>query len=220
MNNTFHISSEIAAVIDLHEDIFALHCADIKTLLHKQAQRIREGFLASHTAVAFHLICWSPDFKGVSPQTIFQQPCPSLDTCKQAIAREYGYSDWADVLQRNQELNRSFENAVDAVVTGDMATLITLLSEHSSLTTQRSQYGHRATLLHYLGANGVETQRQTTPYAAAQIAQVLIENGADVNAKANIYGGSTALELAVTSAHPHQAGVIDDLANILKQNST
>lgn len=218
--STFYTSSEIAAVIDLHADIFASHCADIKTLLHKQAQRIREGFLASHTAVAFHLICWSPDFKGVSQQSIFQQPCPTLEVCEQAIAREYGYVDWADVLERNQEFNRDFENAVDAVVTGNMTSLRRLLNEHPSLTTQTSQFGHRATLLHYLGANGVESQRQTTPYAAAQIAQLLIDNGADRNAKANIYGGSTALELAVTSAHPHKAGVIDDLANILKQNGT
>lgn len=218
--NTFHTSSEVAAVIDLHADIFESRCADIETLLYKQAQRIKEGFLASHTAVAFHLICWSPAFKGVSQQTIFQQPSPSLDICKQAIAREYGYRDWVDVLQNSQEFNHTFENAVDAVVTGDINTLRRLLIEHPSLSTQTSQFGHRATLLHYLGANGVETQRQTTPYAAAQIAQLLIDNGADVNAKANIYGGSTALELAVTSAHPHKAGVIDDLANILKHNST
>src|SRR5687767_9692458 len=44
------------------------------------------------------------------------------------------------------------------------------------------------TLLHYLGANGVEPFRQHTPKNAVEIVAVLLDAGADVNAEAQMYG--------------------------------
>jgi len=71
-------------------------------------------------------------------------------------------------------------------------------------------------LLHYIGANGVESYRQITPMNAAEIVKTLIDAGADVNAPANMYGGSTPLELVLSSAHPHNAGVVDEIAAVLR----
>ncbi len=62
-------------------------------------------------------------------------------------------------------------------------------------------------LLHYVGSNGVETRRQQVPLNLAEIARVLLERGADVNARARIYGGCTTLALVSSSAHPREAGV-------------
>jgi ankyrin repeat protein len=72
---------------------------------------------------------------------------------------------------------------------------------------------HRATLLHYVGANGTEKQR--TPSNAPAIAKVLLDAGAEVNAVGKMYGGTTALGLVATSVHPAQAGVQDTLMEIL-----
>ena len=49
-----------------------------------------------------------------------------------------------------------------------------------------------------------------------QLAYVLLEMGADVNATANMYGGSsTALGLLVTSNHPARAGVTGEVRQVL-----
>ena len=49
--------------------------------------------------------------------------------------------------------------------------------------------GARATLLHYVAANGVEGYRQLTPPNAVAIADALLDAGADVDALADMYGG-------------------------------
>jgi ankyrin repeat protein len=75
---------------------------------------------------------------------------------------------------------------------------------------------HRATLLHYVAANGVEGYRQKTPRNAVEVARVLLRAGAEVDALADLYGTRcTTLSLLVSSCHPAQAGVQGDLANVL-----
>jgi hypothetical protein len=85
-----------------------------------------------------------------------------------------------------------------------------------SLVHRRSSFGHRSTLLHYVGSNGVETYRQKVALNLAEITRLLVEAGANVNATANMYGGgSTALGLLVTSDHPAKAGVSGDVLKVL-----
>ncbi|NNE01456.1 MAG: ankyrin repeat domain-containing protein, partial [Pirellulaceae bacterium] len=72
------------------------------------------------------------------------------------------------------------------------------------------------TLLHYCGSNGVETYRQVVPTNLPQLTQLLIDAGADVNATAEMYGGNCpTLGLLITSAHPAEAGVVDQVVQIL-----
>jgi ankyrin repeat protein len=67
---------------------------------------------------------------------------------------------------------------------------------------------HRATLLHYLAANGVEQHRQRSPANAAAVARTLLEAGADPDALADMYGGRcTTLSMLVSSTPPTEAGV-------------
>ncbi len=108
-----------------------------------------------------------------------------------------------------------FEAAVDAIVSGDLGRLQQLLHEDLDLVRARSVRVHRSTLLHYLGANGVEGFRQHTPPNAVAIAEVLLAAGADVNAVADMYRGSTTLALAATSLHPQRAGVQPGLLQVL-----
>lgn len=112
-------------------------------------------------------------------------------------------------------LNRMFELAVEAVVDGDVSTLASLLRSHPELTTARSQLVtdrnppvHRATLLHYIAANGVEDVRQRSPHNAVEIARLLLEAGAEPDALADMYGGEcTTMSMLVSSTPPAKAGV-------------
>ncbi|MFN0068971.1 MAG: ankyrin repeat domain-containing protein [Limisphaerales bacterium] len=109
----------------------------------------------------------------------------------------------------------AFEAAVDAVVAGDLAALEDSLRRSPALVDARSSRTHRATLLHYIGANGVESWRQRTAANAVAIAGALLRAGAEVDALADLYGGATTLGLVATSLHPVRIGVQDDLLNLL-----
>jgi len=69
-------------------------------------------------------------------------------------------------------------------------------------------------LLHYVGANGVEYFRQKTPKNAVAVAKLLLKSGAEIDAMADMYGGSTTIGLIATSIHPYLAGVQNALIDI------
>jgi len=138
------------------------------------------------------------------------------------LARAHGFASWPKFAQHLQALERAgslvsvFETAVDAVVAGDARTVRRLLTENPGLVRERSMRAHRSTLLHYVSANGVEDFRQKTPANIVEIATLLLDAGADVNAESDAYGGhSTALNLTATSCHPQDAGVQIPLMELL-----
>lgn len=110
----------------------------------------------------------------------------------------------------------TFEAAADAVVTGDISRLTRLLADDPALITARSSAQHRATLLHYLSANGVEDSRQTTPSNATTVGEILLAAGAEVDAECDAYsGGWTTLALTASSEPPRRAGVQNALLQLL-----
>jgi hypothetical protein len=118
--------------------------------------------------------------------------------------------------QDDRSLVAKFELAVDAIVEGDLAGLASLLREDPDLVRARSTRQHHATLLHYVGANGVEDYRQKTPPNIVSIAALLLDSGAEVDATADMYGGGdTTLGLTATSIHPFKAGVLAPLIDLL-----
>ena len=132
------------------------------------------------------------------------------------LARSHGFASWADLTKLFEPPGQRFEAAVDAIVTGDAATLQRLLDEEPELIHARSLREHHATLLHYTSANGVEGYRQKTPANIVAIAKILLDAGADVDATADVYGGGcTALLLAATSVWPERAGVQEALLQTL-----
>jgi ankyrin repeat protein len=81
---------------------------------------------------------------------------------------------------------------------------------------ERSTRAHRAPLLHFIAANGVEDYRQMSPANAVDVARVLLDAGAEVDAETHVYGGgSTALNLVATSTPPRVAGVQLPLIDLL-----
>jgi hypothetical protein len=115
-----------------------------------------------------------------------------------------------------------FEAAADAVVDGDLGTLARLLGADPGLVRARSTRRHRATLLHYVGANGIEGFRQRTPPNVVDVTAALLDAGADVDATAQMYGSDdTTIGLAATSIHPVTAGVLEPLlAFLLSRGAT
>ncbi len=137
------------------------------------------------------------------------------------MAREHHFESWTEFVEHQRSLTNPataasrFEAAVDAVVTGKLAMIEDFLRRHPELILARSARKHSSTLLHYIGANGVEGWRQRTPPNAIEIAQALLRAGAEVNSTAKMYGGSTTLGLVATSIHPAQAGVQNQLIDLL-----
>ena len=138
------------------------------------------------------------------------------------LARAHGFLSWPalathlDALAHSDTETAAFEAAAEAVVRGDEATLQQLLQEHPGLIRARSTREHRATLLHYVSANGVEGYRQKSPRNAARMTQLLLTAGADVEAEADVYGGGcTALGLVATSTPPREAGVQIPVIDVL-----
>jgi len=146
----------------------------------------------------------------------------ALTSAQFVIARSLGFTSWPRLVRHIEEMARqasavsAFEAAADAIVRGDLETLKHLLTHDPDLIRQRSTREHRATLLHYTSANGVEGYRQKTPRNIVAITRLLLESGAEVDAEADVYGGgSTTLGLAATSIHPELAGVQLPLLQLL-----
>jgi hypothetical protein len=213
-----YVSDQVREVERLHRDLFtdSFRQLPIRDQLDQQAHRIVEAHKAGDRAVVTHITCWHPKLVCRSADEIMNSSV-SLDDARQTIAREYGFADWSDVEARGASPpDPAFELAVDTLLSGDVERLRGLLASNPSLVHQRSSFGHRSTLLHYVGSNGVETYRQRVPLNLAEITRLLIDAGADVHATANMYGGgSTTLGLLVTSDHPAKAGVTDEVRKVL-----
>jgi hypothetical protein len=147
----------------------------------------------------------------------------TLADAQSVVARWYGFDGWpklaefVEAVTREASLVWQFESAVEAIITGDVATLKSLVRANSELVRARSTREHQATLLHYVGANGIEGYRQKSPKNAVKVAEVLLKAGAEVDADLD-YGstgrrlypervGSTTLGMVATSVHPAAAGV-------------
>ncbi|QGJ70876.1 Hypothetical protein PBC10988_25750 [Planctomycetales bacterium 10988] len=213
-----YANPEVQEVISLHEDLFTdeFRRLSVCEQLERQAQRIVEAHMAGNSAVATHVTCWHPELVGYSVDDIMSREL-TLNDARETIAREYGFDDWANAeAQGSEPPNPEFEETVDAILAGDVASLQTVLEQRPSLVHERSSFGHRSTLLHYVGCNGVETYRQVVPLKLAQVAQTLLDAGADVNATAEMYGGNcTTIALLITSAFPAEAGVADEVVKVL-----
>jgi hypothetical protein len=149
----------------------------------------------------------------------------ALTAAQFVIARAHGFASWPKMAKHLETLARAnsavsaFEAAAGCIISGDIGTLERLLREQPDLIRARSTREHRATLLHYVSANGVEGYRQKTPKNAVAVSRLLLRAGAEVDAEADVYGGGcTTLGLVATSQHPLRAGVQNDLIDVLLEH--
>jgi len=164
---------------------------------------------------------WGRTHSSAPPSEARRSDTATLTAAQFVIARAQGFESWPKLAKHLEAVARAnspvnnFEQAADAIVAGDVAGLEKMLRENPELIRATSTRRHQATLLHYISANGIEGYRQKTPNNIVQIAELLLHSGADVNAVADVYGGSTALALAATSIHPERAGVQQALLQLL-----
>ena len=137
-----------------------------------------------------------------------------LDDGQLRVARWYGFESWQALAEFVEAVTRAnspvfeFESAVEAVIGGELTALESSLTKNPELVRARSIRKHRATLLHYVAANGVEDYRQKSPKNAARVAEMLLRAGAEVDAPAEMYGGqATTMNMLVSSTPPAEAGV-------------
>jgi ankyrin repeat protein len=179
----------------------------------KQAKDLLKGFQSEDPKAIERIRQSHPRGRGLSR--------PSLADAQLVLAREHSFESWPKFSTYVRELGQgsspfaNFEYAADAVINGDAATLREMLGQNPELVHARSPRAHRSILLHYVSANGVEDYRQKTPPNAVEIATILLDRGAQVDAVADAYGKATTLGLTATSIHPLRAGVLIPLLELL-----
>ncbi len=186
----------------------------------RQARALLEALKRGDNDARWRFKWEHPRFRGksvaeVDPATL------DLPDAQLVIAHEYALDTWTHLaafthaVEDEKEVER-FEAAVEAVVSGDVAGLRSMLRRNSWLATARSRRRHHATLLHYVGANGVEGGRQRTPPNAVEVAKTLLDAGAEVDACADMYEAKcTTMSMLVSSTHPAKAGLQAALAETL-----
>ena len=187
----------------------------------KQAKDLVKAFQAGEGRAIDVIRSHHPRFKALDVAHATERPFRLADA-QLVVARIHYFESWPKLLQHIETLERQdprvarFEDAADAIIAGDIETLRTLVRVDPSIVHERSTRAHRAPLLHYISANGVEDYRQVTPPNAIAVARLLLDSGAEVDATSEAYGGdSTALGLVATSTPPRRAGVQIPLIDLL-----
>jgi ankyrin repeat protein len=186
----------------------------------QQAESLFDATKSADEAAKWRFEWLHPKFRG-RPVTDVSAAELDLAEAQVVVAHEYGFESWADLAVFADAAGRDgpvqrFEAAVEAVTSGDVATLRSMLRENPELASARSTRRHHATLLHYIGANGVESGRQKTPVNAVEVATILLDAGAEVDALADMYDAKcTTMSMLVSSCHPANAGLQSALAETL-----
>lgn len=185
-----------------------------------QADRLHAALQTGDNAARWNFKWLHPRYRGKSVAEVDVASLGIADA-RLVVAQEYAFNTWEDLAKFTDAVTQEgpiaiFETAVDAVVDGDLPTLQSLLRDHPQLPHARSTRRHHATLLHYVGANGVEGARQKTPPNAVEITRALLDAGADPDAVAELYDNKcTTISMIVSSAHPAKAGLQAVLAETL-----
>ncbi|MFL5508346.1 MAG: hypothetical protein ACJ79J_02020 [Gemmatimonadaceae bacterium] len=187
----------------------------------KQAKDLLKSFKAGDQKTLDYVRWNHPRFKGLSDTEIIAGKFQLADA-QLVLARLHGFDSWPkllehiDLLEKKDPRIMRFENAADAIVGGDIPALQRMLRENSDLIHARSTRSQRAPLIHYVSANGIEGYRQVTPPNIVEVAEILLDAGAEVDAVSDAYGGGwTTLGLVASSAHPRRAGVQIPLMDLL-----
>ncbi len=213
MHNQY-VSDEVSAVIELYKEM--PQTSSVLELLKQKAERVFQGHRIRKMGAYVEISNGFPPLFGKSIDEVFKYDF-TRQNAYEVASKIHGFNSWDEGERTNAALNPDFEKAVDLMLAGNLDELTRLLEKHPQLISEQSGYPHHATLLHYCGSNGIETERQVVPYNIAEIAQILIDFGANKSAKMNVYGSQhTTLELASTSAHPKRAGLERELLKILK----
>lgn len=151
----------------------------------------------------------------------------TLADAQLVVAREYGFPSWAALKHQVEAGDRiakltphpQFDEAVAALAAGDLPRLDALLTRHPELVRARTNleppfgYFAGATLLHHVAWN--PSRREPVPPNIVDVARLLIDRGADVDALTLGRSAGTTMGLIVTSAQASDANVSGPLIQLL-----
>lgn len=203
----------VAGLINYYDDLLYDYPKGItvKQRLSKIADRLWQAYQYDNSEVLNQINNYNPKYLSRSWSAIKTEGFKEYDAYA-TIANEYGFKSWTEV--PDTAIDLTFEKAIDTLLAGDLKQLESLLKEDPALVEKRSPYAHQATLLHYVGSNGVELYRQVVPSNLVDCMTILLQHGADHTATMPVYGGQyTMIELLTTSAHPKAAGLLDEMVS-------
>ncbi len=207
---TIYMHDTVRALSARYGIFTTAHHVPLKNRLKNFADILEHGLVSGDDDALAEVSNYHPQMLGAKKDRILDSR--NLDEiAAETIIAEFGFESWDQVNSSRPSPGQiAFEYAVDMLLTGNLSALKSLLRRNPSLSRQRSVFGHKASLLHYCGSNGVELFRQRVPLNLPDIIELLITHGADPSAQMKVYGGLyTALELLETSTHPVVAGIRD-----------
>lgn len=188
--------------------------------LSAYANNLYDQFRLGNSVATIEISNYHPDFIGKDVDYILSSEV-ELEDILLVIARQYGFKNWTEVeSQKDTAINVEFEKCVDDLLSGDLVLVKATLVQNPNLINMRSQYGHGAGLIHYLGSNGIELWRQVVPQNLVEVLKLMIDFNVDLSMQANIYGSNSLLALLTSSGHPWKAGVARDAIDVLRDDST
>ena len=202
---SYHISNTVKQLRNYYGNLYFDHDLSISEKLERLSKTLWKAYESNNDVILNEINNYHPNYIGQSWERIKANSF-GFEDARTTIACQYGYKSLNQV--KDLGLNVVFETAVDLLLDGSMEALKSFIISYPDLTTMASQFGHNATLLHYLGNNGVELYRQVVPGQFIDRFQLLMDAGSDIDAKMNVYDGEfTFIELFDTSIHPKDAGI-------------
>ena len=194
--------------------------------LKRQAYELQRQHRDRKAAAAARLVAGHPRLARLTTQDVLAERLPLADALL-VIAREYGFESWAalkHVVEAGDRVAKfqphpRFDDAVAALVAGDVQRLDDLLRQHPELVRARtnlqppSHYFTGATLLHHVAWN--PSRREPVPANIVDVARLLIDRGADVDAMTLGRSAGTTMGLLVTSKQASDANVSGPLMQLL-----
>ena len=194
------------------------------TQLKLQAKELQALQRAGRQAAAARIASHHPRF--AHPRSLIAGPIKLADA-QLVIAREYGFESWSSIkhyVEIGQRLSKltphpQFTEALSALVKGDVAALGHMLDVHPDLVHARTNleppYGYfsGATLLHHVAWN--PSRREPVPDNIVDVARLLLDRGADVDAVTMGRSAGTTMGLVITSRMASEANMSGSLIDLL-----
>ncbi|MBI3262808.1 MAG: hypothetical protein HYZ58_06620 [Acidobacteria bacterium] len=197
-----------------------------------QANELHRAHREGQPSAAARIVAHHPELKGLSLEAVLSRSLALADA-QLVIAREYGFDSWAKLKHRVEVADTvatfrphpRFDEAVAAMDAGDLDRLRGLLASDSTLVHARTNldpayhYFTGATLLHHVAGNPdrgrLKGRLPALPTNSPDIARLLLDAGADVNARTLGPNGGDTMGLLVTSKQASDADVTGPLIDVL-----
>ncbi len=203
--NIAYNGEQVLAIQELLMPESVVELVDIEKKMNHFSERFAYGFRTNHLAAKVLM----NNHPSVFSELLEADLTPNKIHFQNGIAKDHGFLSWGEMnAQEAREVDAHFESTVNLLLFGNCEELENRIKSNPELCNRKSNFGHQAYLINYLGNNGVEMYRQVIPEDFITRLELLIKYGADIHSKMRIYGGEySTWELFKTSCHPIAAGL-------------